>query len=265
MYATVANTDIINYASGDSLVERITWEQVTSTRARYVIALRHAPYGYLVRYERGAFTIRVRHAPSIDQRRPLAGLTIAVDAGHPPGGSTGPTGLYEPVATLPIADRLRRLLEARGARVVMTRTSASALGLAERPLLARRANAHAFVSIHLNALPDGVNPFRAHGTGTYYFTGTSVSLARAVQRGMVRRLGLRDLGINYDNLAVIRPTWMPAVLCEGAFLMIPEQEAALRTPEFQEAYALGVAEGVESYFRGLAGPTGDGPLFPNGR
>jgi len=26
----------------------------------------------------------------------------------------------------------------------------------------------------------------------------------------------------------------------------------LRTAEFQEAYALGVVEGVESYFRGLA-------------
>ena len=44
---------------------------------------------------------------------------------------------------------------------------------------------------------------------------------------------------------------MPSVLCEGAFLMIPEQEAALRTPEFQDAYARGVAEGLEEYFRTL--------------
>ncbi|MCC6318785.1 MAG: N-acetylmuramoyl-L-alanine amidase [Gemmatimonadaceae bacterium] len=251
LHGTVANTDIINYASRDSLVERVTWEQVTRDRARYVITLRRAPYGYLTHWARGAFVLRIRAAPTIDPRRPLAGLTIAVDAGHPPGGSTGPTGLYEPVATLAIAERLQRILEQRGAKVLKTRTGPSALGLAERPSLARQAGAHAFVSIHLNALPDGVNPFRAHGTGTYYFTGQSIALARTVQAGMVRTLGLRDLGVNYDNLAVIRPTWMPSVLCEGAFLIIPEQESALRTAEFQEAYALGVADGIEEYFRTL--------------
>ena len=39
---------------------------------------------------------------------------------------------------------------------------------------------------------------------------------------------------------------MPAILCEGAFLMIPEQEAALRTPAFQSAYARGVDEGTST-------------------
>jgi N-acetylmuramoyl-L-alanine amidase len=47
---------------------------------------------------------------------------------------------------------------------------------------------------------------------------------------------------------------MPSVLCEGAFIMIPEQEAAVRTAEFQERYALGVADGVEAYFRALGQP-----------
>jgi N-acetylmuramoyl-L-alanine amidase len=251
LYGTTANTDIINYAAGDSLVSRVTWEQVLRDRARYTIEFRQPLFGYLVLWRNGALVLRMRRAPRVDPVRPLAGLRIVVDAGHPPGGSTGPTGLYEPVATLAISERVRALLEQRGASVIMTRTSPSALGLAERPLAARRANAHAFVSIHLNALPDGVNPFRAHGTGTYYFTPQSVDLARAVQQGMVRHMGLRDLGINYDNLAVIRPTWMPSILAEGAFIMIPEQEAALRAPEFQQAYAAGVVEGIEAYFRGL--------------
>ena len=51
--------------------------------------------------------------------------------------------------------------------------------------------------------------------------------------------------MNYDNLAVVRGTWYPAVLCEGAFIMLPDQEAALRTPEFQERYARGIADGLE--------------------
>jgi len=68
-------------------------------------------------------------------------------------------------------------------------------------------------------------------------------------------MGLRDLGVYYDNLALTRPTWMPSILCEGAFLMLPEQEAALRTPEFQERYARGIVDGLEEYFRGLASAT----------
>ncbi len=253
LYGTVANTDILRHDSADSVVQRVTWEQVTSDRARYVVQLRAPLLGYLVRWERGALVLKVRRAPRIHPTRPLQGLTIAVDAGHPPAGSTGPTGFYEGVATLEISRRLERLLAARGARVVMTRTTPGPLGLTDRPEIARRAGAHAFLSIHLNALPDGVNPFTAHGTGSYWFTPHSEPLARAVQEGMVRRMGLRDLGSYYDNLAVLRPTWMPAVLCEGAFIMLPEQEALLRMAEFQEAYALGVVEGVERYFRELAG------------
>jgi N-acetylmuramoyl-L-alanine amidase len=98
-----------------------------------------------------------------------------------------------------------------------------------------------------------VNPFVAPGTGTYYFRTHSEPLARAVQRGMVPQLGLQDLGVNYDNLAVVRGTWYPAVLTEGAFVILPDQEAALRMPEYQERYARGVADGIESYFRQLPG------------
>jgi N-acetylmuramoyl-L-alanine amidase len=252
LYGTTANTDIINFPSDDPVIRRVTWRQVTSDRAEYRVELHESPFGYLARWDGNAIVLRVRRPPGIDPARPLAGLVIAVDAGHPPGGSTGPTGLYEPVATLGIAERTRVYLEQRGATVVMTRTAPGAVALVDRPVIARRANAHAFVSIHLNGFPDGVNPFERNGTGTYYFNAWSEPLARAVQAGMVRQMGLRDLGVYYDNLAVLRPTWMPSILCEGAFLMIPQQEAALRTAEFQDRYARGVADGLEAYFAALS-------------
>jgi N-acetylmuramoyl-L-alanine amidase len=251
LYGVRGNTDIINYAPADSLVHTIEWKQVGTERAVVTVNLRAAPFGYLVLWENGSLVLKLRGRPAIDPSRPLAGLTIAVDPGHPPIGSTGPTGLYEGNAVLPNGMRLKRMLEERGARVVMTRTTEAAVGLGDRPIIARQANAHAFVSIHLNAYPDGVNPFVASGTGTYFFRTHSEPLAREVQRGMVSQMGLVDLGVNYDNLAVVRGTWYPAVLCEGAFVIMPDQEAALRTPEFQERYARGVAEGLESYFRTL--------------
>ncbi len=251
LYGVRGNTDLVNYASTDSMVRTVEWAQESADRARVTIGLRNAPYGYLVVWENNALVLKLRGRPRIDPARPLSGLTIAVDPGHPPIGATGPTGLWEPQATLPIGQRLKTILEERGARVVMTRTTADPVALGDRPVIARRANVHAFVSIHLNAYPDGVNPFVAPGTGTYFFRAHSEPLARAVQRGMVAQMGLWDLGVNYDNLAVVRGTWYPAVLCEGAFLMLPDQEAALRTPEFQDRYARGVADGLESYFRTL--------------
>jgi N-acetylmuramoyl-L-alanine amidase len=251
LYSTRATTDIIGYRAGDEVVRAITWEPVANDRVRYIIHLRRAPFGYVVTHDGRALRLRVRKTPVISAGRPLAGLTIAVDAGHPPAGSNGPTGLYEGVATLGISIALKDELERRGARVLMTRTTPDPVDLGARPLMARAANAHAFVSIHLNALPDGVNPITSNGTGTYFFHPQSEPLARAVQSGMVRHLKLRDLGVYYDNLAVVRETWMPAVLCEGAFVIVPEQEAAMRDPEGQRAYARGVAEGLEAYFRAL--------------
>lgn len=251
LYGVRGNTDIVNYAPADSMIRTVEWVQETDDRARVTVNLRAAPYGYLVLWENNALVLRLRGRPAINQHHPLAGLTIAVDPGHPPIGATGPTGLWEPQATLPVGFRLKQILEERGATVVMTRTTDSAVALGDRPIIARKANVNAFVSIHYNAYPDGVNPFVAPGTGTYFFRTHSEPLARLVQRGLVSHLGLMDLGVNYDNLAVVRGTWYPAVLCEGAFIMLPDQEAAMRTPEFQDRYARGIADGLEEYFRTL--------------
>ena len=253
LYGTRANTDIINYADNDTLLRTVEWRQVLDDRAELDLALRQPLYGYLVLWEDGSFVLRVRRRPRIENRNPLRGQVIAVDPGHPPIGATGPTGLYEAQAVLPIGEKLRELLEQRGARVVMTRTTNDPVELGLRPIIARRENANAFVSIHLNAYGDGVNPFTArNGSGTYFFHKLSEPLARPVERGLVKEMGLPNLGIYYDNLAVVRGTWMPMVLTEGAFVIIPEQEAAIRTPEFQARYAQGIADGLEEYFRWLA-------------
>ncbi len=252
LYGVTANTDIINYARNESFVRDVSWRQLTSERARYTLRLASQPYGYLAFWDGGSFVLRVRRPPQVDTDDPLRGLVIAVDPGHPPIGSTGPTGLYEADAVLAVGEKVREMLLQRGADVVMTRTTPAPVDLGDRPIMARRADANALVSIHLNALPDGVNPFRTHGTGAYFFHPQSEPLARALQKGMVGRMGLPDLGVNYDNLALARATWMPSVLCEGAFIIMPETEAALRTSEFQAAYAAGIVDGLENYFRSLA-------------
>jgi len=251
LYGVQANPEISPIAGNDTLVRRISWEQVTSDRVRITFTLSQPVFGWQSIWDerRRQFVLRVRRPPLIDATNPLRGLTIAVDPGHPPAGATGPTGLYEGDAVFPVGEQVAALLRARGATVVMTRNSLAPVGLTERGVTARQANAHAFISVHLNALPDGVNPFTANGTSTLFYHQHSEPLARVVQEELMKRFGLRDLGVHYQNLAVARPTWYPSVLAEGLFLMLPEQEAAMRDTGFQRKYAEGLVVGLERYFR----------------
>lgn len=262
LYGVQANPEISPLLGGagasDSLVRRMTWEQVTSDRVRITLLLTQPAYGWLTLWDdaRKTFVLRVRRVPRIDASQPLRGLTIAVDPGHPPAGATGPTGLYEGDAVFPVGQQLAELLRERGANVVMTRTSLAPVGLTERGVQARRENAHAFMSVHLNALPDGVNPFTANGTSTLFYHNASEPFAREVQLALQARFGLRDLGVHYQNLAVARPSWYPSALAEGLFLMIPEQEAAMRDATFQRKYAEGLVAGLEKYFAWLRRESG---------
>jgi N-acetylmuramoyl-L-alanine amidase len=223
------------------------------SRVRYSINLNRAPYGYLALWQNGGLTFRVRRPPRIaDRTNPLRGLTITVDPGHPPAGATGPTTLYEADAVLQVGFKLRDLLTQAGANVIMTRTTPDPVDLGLRAIISRRANAHAFVSIHLNAFPDGVNPFVNNGSLTLYFWPHSIPLATVTQASLLEQLGLRDNGAQFQNIAVARGTWMPSILTEGAFVIMPDQEAALRTPSYQEAYATAILRGLQTYFGSLA-------------
>src|SRR2546422_218122 len=122
-------------------------------------------------------------------------------------------------------------------------------------------DADVLVSIHANALPDGVNPFTNSGTSVYYFQPRSIRLARELDRALVTEFRVRDLGIGRGDYALVRPTWMPAALTEGLFVMLPEQEAVLASEDGQWRYARGGGHGVENILREGArgpGPTGMG-------
>src|SRR5947208_2984119 len=134
----------------------------------------------------------------------------------------------------------------------MTRTNREAVDLQLRPTIARRANAHAIVSLHYNAYGDGVNPFRQpNGIEVYFYRPHSESLARAVENTLISYQPLDDQGVHYRSLALVRATWMPAVLAEGGYIIIPDQENAFRTPEWQERFARAVADALEKYFGAL--------------
>lgn len=246
LYGAVADIDWTRYAPTDTLIERIDWHQ-DGDNVRIDVTLKRSLYGYRTRWNGTDLLLDIRRPPAIDRSAPLRGLRIALDPGHPPGGATGPTGLREAEANLGIALQLQRMLQDAGATVIMTRTTDTALDLGPRIVMSEAGDADVLISIHNNALPDGVNPFTNNGTSVFYNHEQSLSLARAVQRGLVQQLGLRDLGVGRGDLALVRPTWQPSILTEGLYMIVPEQEAALRSTEGQRRYALGVLAGLRAW------------------
>ncbi|MCE9601968.1 MAG: N-acetylmuramoyl-L-alanine amidase [Gemmatimonadetes bacterium] len=103
--------------------------------------------------------------------------TVVVDAGHGGrdpgmrGAVVGGRALSEARITLAVARRLERLLEAKGMRVIMTRTADTLIALYDRGPIANRAEGDLFLSVHVNsANPRWKNPTSARGFETYYLS-----------------------------------------------------------------------------------------------
>ena len=252
LYGVASDVNWMQHGGTDPYVTRMGYAQPAADELTITLSLAGPVWGYRTRWSGRDLILEVRRPPVIDARRPLAGRTIVLDPGHPPVGAHGPTGLWEPVATLAVAQQAKTLLEQAGATVLLTRTDSTPIDLYPRTHFAELHDADVLVSIHANALPDGINPFTNNGTSVYYFHPRSAALARALDRALVAELGVRDLGMARGDYALVRDTWFPSALTEGLFMMLPDQEAMLASPEGRLRYARGLAKGIEDFLRDAA-------------
>lgn len=190
----------------------------------------------------------------------IAGKVITIDPGH--GGSDpgaiGPTGLMEKNVTLPISMKLKKALEAKGAKVNLTRTTdvdvygPNASGpdeLQARVDVGTANKSDIFISVHINSFS---NP-SVGGISTYYYDKTQYDtrLASRIQAKIADEAGFGgDRGIQPGNLYVLRRSLMPAVLVELGFISNPKEEALLKSDAVQQEFADEIADGIENYFRG---------------
>ncbi|MGI8437825.1 MAG: N-acetylmuramoyl-L-alanine amidase [Chthoniobacterales bacterium] len=197
--------------------------------------------------------------------------TVVIDAGH--GGiENGAASSYgsEKTFTLDVAKRLKTLLEAKGFKVVMTRTSDEVVPL---PLRARIANAtrdSIFVSLHFNATDTNSS---ATGLEIYSLTprgapstqdnslqarfanmqagspvdAASLILSTSVYHAMLGYLPEFDRGVKRARFAVLRLTQIPAILVEGGFLTERQESREIANPEWRQKLAQAISVGIENY------------------
>lgn len=208
-------------------------------------------------WQRDAGTAEEAQATAAPASGPLAGLTIAVDAGHGgyDGGAVGRvSGTPEKGLNLDVAQRVERLLIAQGAQVVMTRTGDYALCDEDPPIrkklqdMQRRAamitggGADVVISIHMNEYAGRSES----GPQVFYREGCPAGrlLAGAVQEAMTAGLAPKKertaLGGDYYILTL----GVPSVLVECGFLSNREEEAQLLTEGYRQRVAQAIAQGV---------------------
>jgi len=185
--------------------------------------------------------------PSRPVPRRMSG-TVVIDAGHggKDPGATSILGFYEKHVNLSVALQVARLLEQRGLRVKMTRTSDYFVELEERAAIANRLNADLFVSIHSDSFPKSTR----RGF-TVYIARSASSSSRRAASAIVRSMsgtGLNSFGVQTADYHVLTGTRGPAVLVELGQLSNRSEAALLRSSSFQSRLAQTVADGISDYF-----------------
>jgi len=193
--------------------------------------------------------------------------TIVVDAGH--GGHDRGGVPYQRIGekgmTLDVSLRLKRILEARGYRVIMTRSSDVFVPLGTRVAIANSHRGSTFVSVHFNSSRRA----GANGVETYYYRSDSASLAASIHRNVVAGAPTENRGIRRRGFYVLRRTRVPSVLVECGFLTNPEEGRLAQSPTYRQQLAERIARGIArqpapfsrpltpSLVRAGMGPAGD--------
>ena len=220
--------------------------------------------------------------PDVAMASPLVGKVICVDPGHGGTAATdsyrvGPTGEREEWVNLRVGLALRKLLEDRGARVIMTRTDDVPVELTDRATLAKEHRADAFLSIHHNATADPeVNFTIVYFHGAASENRASVALGRILARHLRNALFdgatpawvISDHAIFTDSGAnVLRNSYgIPGVIGEASFFSNAEEEERLKRSEANRAEARAYLAALEEFFSGdiptIAERDGRGELPP---
>lgn len=221
---------------------------------------------------------------------PVSGIgKIVLDPGHggKDPGAIGVGGIAEKDIVLAVAKKLeRKLRQEMGVEVVLTRRDDRFISLEDRTAIANAQGADLFISLHMNASPNG----EAKGLETYYLDNTndegsirlaarengtsrrnvsdlqfilsdmtqnmkledSIALAHHLQQSLVdgmstRLADVKDLGVKKALFYVLVGARMPSVLVEMFFITNKAEGQAMSQETYQNAVVDALYEGIQKY------------------
>ncbi|MEU7294565.1 N-acetylmuramoyl-L-alanine amidase [Streptomyces exfoliatus] len=224
--------------------------------------------------------------------RPLAGRTVVIDPGHNPGnfrhsaeinqkvnigtnrkecdttGTSTNAGYTEASFTLDVSHRLRDLLTARGATVVLTHDAERPWGpcIDERARIGNEARADAVVSVHADGSAAGHRGFhvilpasvRGGSADTAKIVGPSRELGERIADRFARATGTEPA--NYlgggtgldvrDDLGGLNLSTVPKVFVECGNMRDPKDATLLTSATWRQKAAQGIADGIATYLKG---------------
>jgi N-acetylmuramoyl-L-alanine amidase len=213
---------------------------------------------------------------------PEAPKLIVIDPGHggiDPGTQNEKLKLNEKTFTLDVAQRLEKLLTARGWRVLLVRDKDIELSkdkkadLLMRSELANRRKADLYLSIHFNSAGPAVSGVETYSLAPQHmlsagaeraddmtkaaFPGNRLDyanllLGESLHRALIVGLKSSDRGYKHARQAVLRMLDCPGALVECAYLSNEAEARRVATPEYRQAIAESLAAGVQNYAATLA-------------
>ncbi|MEV7530390.1 MULTISPECIES: N-acetylmuramoyl-L-alanine amidase [Streptomyces] len=240
---------------------------------------------------------RTQAAAATTAARPLAGRTVVIDPGHNPGNfrhgreiaekvdigtnrkecdttgtSTNATGTQaaytEAAFTLDVSHRLRKLLEERGAKVVLTHDADRPYGpcVDERARIGNAAEADAVVSVHADGSAKGnrgfhvIVPAKVKGgsADTAPIVAPSRTLGERIAAAFRRTTGTSPAnylgdGTGLDvrsDLGGLNLSTVPKVFVECGNMRDPKDAALLTSGVWRQKAAQGIADGIVTYLKG---------------
>ncbi|MDX3066290.1 MULTISPECIES: N-acetylmuramoyl-L-alanine amidase [Streptomyces] len=224
-------------------------------------------------------------------RGPLTGRTVVIDPGHNPRnrdhtreinsqvdigtgrkecdttGTATDAGYPEARFTLDVSRRLRTLLEAEGAKVVLTQDDDRPFGpcIDERARIGNEAGADAVVSVHADGSAVGNRGFhmilpaavRGGAADTADIVAASRDLGERIAGNFVRVTGSApsnyvggNTGLDTrEDLGGLNLSTVPKVFIECGNMRDPNDAALLTSADWRQKAALGIAEGIGSYLK----------------
>lgn len=196
---------------------------------------------------------------------PLGNRTICVDAGHgsPDGGAVSDSGTTEKEINLSIAMKLKELLEASGARCVMTRTDDFGIydpqmntirdkkrsDLNNRKKIMEQSDIDIVVSIHLNKFEQS----QYFGAQVFYAPDNveGQRLGRILQKSLIDILQNGNTRVAKsvpEHVFVLKDITKPATIIECGFLSNYNEEQLLKTEQYQMKLAWSIYMGLMQYY-----------------